>query len=132
MVALLAASLGLAPGGAADSGAGCPADKIWTTARKTCEFGMKGFPITFTGAVTMASGTSNSIRVWVSPRNQPTVVLAECSRAGQPMPSCNGGIPDSSTVLDVFRQGIERPALQCNVQSTGTQGTFYCHSGSKQ
>ncbi|HEX9695106.1 MAG TPA: hypothetical protein VGB64_02185 [Actinomycetota bacterium] len=128
--ALLVAVLAAAGPGAANDGNGCPSglNPTWTGSR-TCIFLTKGIPVIFRGAVTEAPAGSNSIRVWVSPRGYPEVVLAECRAAGTRYPACQGGFPDSTTRIDVFPASAEKPALDCNVQGTG-KGTFYCQSGS--
>lgn len=119
-----------APARAAD-GTGCPTlTRTWFSPGRRCNFSVKGFPVVFSGSVTKATSGLNWIRVWVSPRGYPDVVLAECRATGS-LPRCGGGLPDSSTVLDLIPQSAERPSFDCNVQgSSGTEGTFYCQSGS--
>lgn len=121
-----------AVGSAADGSGGCPAPTniAWTGGAK-CNFKVKGFPITYRGDVRTAPPGSNSIRVWITPRDYPELVLFECQAGNTRYPSCSGGFPDSSTVIDVLPlpPGAEKPSLDCYVQGTGS-GTYSCHSGS--
>lgn len=128
---LISAFAPVTPGSAADGSGGCPSgNQTWTGAAK-CTFSGRGFPIVFSGTVKTAPPGNNSIRVWITPRNNPEVVLWECRKNAEQYPKCNGGFPDSSTIFDIpFPAQIEKPSFDCYVQGTGS-GTYFCHSGSK-
>lgn len=128
-VAVLAlATLMPHPATAADSN-GCKVG--WTSTpskRLSCSFKVNGTPITAFG---QATGTGpSSIRVWISPGNNPELALSECSAAGSGYAACSKEftplVADPVLPLLPAGQGV---IMWCFVEATGNRsGEAFCGS----
>ena len=129
-LSLFATSATLAPAPAPDAGAACgrtDPDAPWRTA-DTCHLWFRGFPLIVQGDA-LGANNETQLRVWLSPLEDPTVALVECTGtdAGSGFARCSSGLPDETTEWP-WPTAARAVLLYCNVEGAD-RGTYQCVSG---
>lgn len=120
-----------APAPAPDAGSACgktDPDDPWRRSH-ICHFWFRGLPIVVQGDAIGKDGATQ-LRVWVSPLEDPTVPLVECTATdtdGSGFARCSNGVPDETSQWPEYG-GARAVLLYCNVEGA-RRGTYLCVSG---